>query len=257
MTLIVGIKCSDGVVVGADGAATLGTIAENTVQQPVRKLFGVDGELIVGVAGQVAFSQLYKSEIQKLSKAQFLKKPDKALTSIRDAVWPQLEKEWKAATATSGILGQAALRSVMSQAVVAMPILDEPSLFQFSHQCTFEEATTDLPFIAIGSGQKLADPFLAFLRRIFWPGKLPLLSDGILATLWTLEQAIRTNTGGVSDPIQIMTLSKVNSKWTAVELTTEDLGEHRQNISDAERALANYKTEQTTAAPEAIPSAGP
>jgi 20S proteasome alpha/beta subunit len=256
VTLIIGIKCRDGIAVGADGAATLGTIAENTVQQPVRKLFGVDDELIVGVSGPVAFSQIYSAEIRRLSKAQFLKRPEKVLSAIRDAVWGNLEKEWKAASTTSGVLGQAALSSVMSSAVVAMPILDEPSLFQFNHQCTFEEATSDLPFVAIGSGQKLADPFLAFLRRIFWPAKLPHLSDGILATLWTLQQAIRTNAGGVSDPIQIMTLSKIKSRWTAVELTDEDLAEHKQNISDAERALANYKVEQTTATPVEIPTPG-
>ena len=261
MTLIIGIKCSDGIVVGSDGAATLGTVAENTIQQPIKKLLGIDNEIIVGVSGPVAFSQVYTREIRKLSQAQFLKKaPEKSLTAIRDAVWPHLEKEWNAAATCSKTLGQAAIQAVFSGAVIAMPILDVPSLFQFNHQCTFEEATRDLPFVAIGGGQKLADPFLAFLRRIFWPDGLPLLSDGILAALWTLEQAVLTNTGGVSRPIQILTLSKNKAteyKWTVRELANEDLAEHYQNIADAERALANYRKGQTVEAAAEVPTPDP
>jgi 20S proteasome alpha/beta subunit len=254
VTLIVGIKCSDGVVIGADGAATFGPpFAEHTIQQSVRKLTGIDDQIILGVSGPIAFSQIYNREIEKLSKQQFLKKPETALASIQDAVWRHLEKEWNAAGTVSKALGQNALSAVLSGAVVAVSILDEPSLFQFNHQCTFEEATTYLPFVAIGSGQKLADPFLAFLKRIFWPNAPPLLSDGILATLWTLQQAIRTNTGGVSHPIQIMTLSKIANKWAVRELAPGDLEEHEQNISDAEQALANYKKEQTTKAAVDIP----
>ena len=83
MTLIIGIKCRDGVVLGSDGSATLGNIAENTVQQPVRKLFGINNELVVGVSGPIAFSQVYQTELTKLSVAQFLKKPEKALASIQ------------------------------------------------------------------------------------------------------------------------------------------------------------------------------
>jgi 20S proteasome alpha/beta subunit len=255
LTLIIGIKCEDGVVLGADGSATLGNIAENTVQQPVQKLFGINNELIVGVSGPAGFSQIYQSELTKLSNSQFLKKPDKALVAIQDAVWVRLEKEWKAATTTVPVLGQnAAMRSVLSNAVIAMPIHDEPSLFQFNHHCSPEEATSSLPFVAIGSGQKLADPFLAFLRRIFWPTGPPHLSDGILAVLWTLEQAILTNTGGVSNPIQIVTLAKISGKWEVAELGDAELAEHKQNISDAEQALANYKRGQTTDLPVDVPT---
>jgi ATP-dependent protease HslVU (ClpYQ) peptidase subunit len=249
VTLIVGIKCGDGIALGADGSATLGNIAETTVQQPVKKLSSINGELIVGVAGPVTFSQIYQAELKKLCKDGLLKKPEKALASIQDTVWARIEKEWKAASSTVATLGQnVAMRSVMSNAVVAMPILDEPSLFQFNHHCSPEEATATLPFISIGSGQKYADPFLAFLKRIFWPNGPPLLADGILAVLWTLEQAIRTNTSGLAHPIQILTLSKSGKQWTIVELGDAELEEHRQNIADAEQALANYKQEQTATA---------
>lgn len=61
MTLIVGIKCADGVVMGADGAATLGNpvVGQATVTQPVSKLHIVDNRILMGGSGAVGLSQLY------------------------------------------------------------------------------------------------------------------------------------------------------------------------------------------------------
>lgn len=233
-------------VVGADGAATFGNVSQTTIQQPIRKLSIVDGHIIVGTSGPIAIGQAYTAEITKLSKGNFKKSPDKILTDINQAVWPHIEREWKCAEVVSKLLGpQVAAQSALSGAVVAMSVYGQGSLFQFNHQCSPEEATLDLPFIAIGSGQALADPFLAFLRRIFWPKILPNLAEGILATLWALEHAILTNAGGVSKPVQIIKLSKAkDNSWNALELSDEELGEHRQNMNDAERALANYRKGQ-------------
>jgi ATP-dependent protease HslVU (ClpYQ) peptidase subunit len=255
VTLIIGIKCSDGVVVGADGAATFGNISQTTIQQPVRKLTVIEESIIVGASGPVAIAQVYVSEIRRLAKSgHFTKYPAGVFSGIRDAVWPQVEKEWKAAGVVSKAMGPQAMQSALSQAVVAMGILGQGSLVQFNHQCSPEEATSDLPFIAIGSGQALADPFLSFLRRIFWAKKLPGLSEGILATVWGLEHAIRINPGGVSGPVQIITLSRAkNSKgWVATELSDEELGEHRQNMIDAETALASYRKGQQAGGEEAV-----
>ena len=57
MTLIIGVRCSDGVVIGADGAATLGsTLGGPTVMQPVTKLQILEGTIVMGVSGQVGFT---------------------------------------------------------------------------------------------------------------------------------------------------------------------------------------------------------
>ncbi|HUK16219.1 MAG TPA: hypothetical protein VLW65_07375, partial [Bryobacteraceae bacterium] len=102
-------------------------------------------------------------------------------------------------------------------------------------------ATESLPFVAVGSGQSIADPFLAFLRRIFWPAQLPALADGILATYWTLQHAILSTPGGVADPMQIMVLEKVNNDWRARELGVAELTEHQRAVSAAEGALRNFR----------------
>jgi 20S proteasome alpha/beta subunit len=57
MTLIVGILCKEGVVVGADGAASLGVLGQMTAMQPVKKLSLLHNCMIVGVSGSVGLSQ--------------------------------------------------------------------------------------------------------------------------------------------------------------------------------------------------------
>ena len=62
MTLVVGVRCADGVVMGADSAATFGGAGTPTVTQPVRKLDVIDEEVIV-VLGVSGFGQFWVREI--------------------------------------------------------------------------------------------------------------------------------------------------------------------------------------------------
>lgn len=243
MTLIIGIQCHDGVVVGADGAATLGALGMRTVRQPVRKLTIIDGRVIVGVSGPVGLGQRYVHEVETLWSGKKLsgKKPVEAMTVIRDALWTHAEKELKAASVAAQVLGpQLAAQSALAHALVAYPAAKEPCLIQFSEQCCPELADPNLPFVAIGIGQPIADPFLAFLREIFWPNRLPSVNDGIFATLWTLRHAIATNPGGVADPIQIAVLEKSGGDWGGKILGDAELREHDEAITAAKARLASF-----------------
>jgi hypothetical protein len=60
--------------------------------------------------------------------------------------------------------------------------------------------------------------------------------------VWSLEQAIRTNPGGVGHPVQVMTLEKATGgDWMVRELIETDFSEHLQAIADAEAVLAKYR----------------
>lgn len=161
-------------------------------------------------------------------------------------MWKHVEVEMKIASTAKDTIGGAAIVDAICQSVVAMPVDHTHHLFQFDQNCSPEEATDKLPFVSVGSGQAIADPFLAFLKRIFWKDKKPSLVDGILAVLWTLKHAIEINPGGVADPKQIVVLEKKSGDWAARELTQEELQEHYEFIDGAENALANYVKESNT-----------
>ncbi len=243
--MIIGIQCEDGIVLGADGAATLATsLGAGTVRQSVKKLTKIGQCIAIGTSGPVGLGQRFSASLEKLWTGKMLNaaSTNDVTTTLQKEFWQFAELEFKTAQVTAPLLGQAAITSAMSSTIVIMPIAKQPRLIQFNHQCSPELASHDLPFVAIGSGQPLGDMFLAFLRRIFWKDHRPKVTEGVLATVWALKQAIETNTGGLSGPIQVMTLEKSDGDWKVDELAEDDLAEHYQAITDAERTFGNYRS---------------
>jgi hypothetical protein len=103
--------------------------------------------------------------------------------------------------------------------------------------------TSNVPFISIGNASAMADPFLAFLRRVFWRDRAPTLAESVFAITWTLDHAIQTMPGGLADPMQIIVLEQQRSgaKWQARELDANELREHREAITTAEAALRSFR----------------
>jgi 20S proteasome alpha/beta subunit len=261
VTLIVGIKCSDGIVVGADGAATFGAMGQHTIRQSVRKLTIISQKIIVGVSGPVGLGQRFNWRIEELYSNNHLsgKKCPDAMKVMREALWKDIEGEMKAAAVARETIGQLALSSALSSSLVALPLDKKFVLIQFDQQGAPEEATENLPFVSIGSGQPTADPFLAFIRKIFWPDSLPSLEAGIFSTLWTLNHAIETNPGGVSEPTQIMVLEKDGKDFTARELESAELEEHLEAITAAESVLKDFRktSSGSTDTPPSLPPEPP
>jgi hypothetical protein len=105
-----------------------------------------------------------------------------------------------------------------------------------------EFKTADMWFSTMGSGQLIADPFLAFIKRVLFGHSRPKLHEGVFATYWTLEQAIELNAGGIQGPAQIATLSlNQDQQFRAAILTAEDLLEHQGNKRGIEECLREYR----------------
>ena len=68
MTVVVGIRCTDGVVIGTDSAMTFGPSEQQlTIEQPYRsKIDIIDSHIIVAGTGQIGLGQRLASEVEKL-----------------------------------------------------------------------------------------------------------------------------------------------------------------------------------------------
>lgn len=249
MTLIVGILCTNGVVMGADGAATLGDSRQPTVRQKIKKISIINNEAIFGTSGQIGLAQQFIWEIKhkwkkeekevpfyrRHGKEKCLKDPEEIEELLAEAFLPHIQHRVKAATSTFGESVDA-----IGESLMAMPFGDKPYLFQFNKQTSSEMSSEDLPFVTIGSGRLIADTFLAFLKDVFWKNRQPTLSDARFATLWTLEHAIENAPAYLGEPPQLVVLEK-NDGWRARELSKEELEEHRMHIDAAKDALRVYK----------------
>src|SRR2546422_9388274 len=123
MTLIVGILCVDGVVMAADGAATYGTLGQQTMRQPMKKLEILAGSVIAGVSGTTGLAQRYHGEITRYwnDGTYKNKQPDQVMREIQVAISPIILDEFKMAAAAIPVLGQGiAMMSALSETLVAM-----------------------------------------------------------------------------------------------------------------------------------------
>jgi proteasome subunit B (beta)-like protein len=212
VTLIVGIRCTDAVVLAADGAATVTTGAgQMTARQRTRKLFAIADRAVFGLSGDVSMAQE-----MALSLEACLIQPDRdgwsehALrTQVRDALVAPVRKTLEIHQGLRGVPGVGGpLEHVLQfHALLALPVGGAVRLYEVAPECSLTEAREDLPTLAVGSGQPVADVFLAFVRRALWSAPVPPRQEGELAAYWTLHHGIETCPAYVAEPIQLIVVT--------------------------------------------------
>lgn len=253
MTLIVGFLCSDGVVVGADSAATFGSAegAKTIWQATDEKVRLVDDTALIATSGPIGLGQIFADSLGQALKDPKLKiqsaTPASAGGVIADQVFrPNVQKVVSATAPAVPIVGNSsAFSKVASSSLVALSVSGGPRLYEYEWNGSPEQKTEAMPFVTIGSGQALADPFIAFLKKIFWEEGLPPLKEATFAVLWTLEQAIELAPGGLAPPVHLYWLSRDPARngapFTPRKLDDAELQEHRQAIKDAKDALHGFR----------------
>src|SRR5580658_7856916 len=111
---------------GADGAATMGTIfGQGTVLQPVKKLQNISNKVMLGVSGSVGAGQRIAGIIGQMWNAGFPNEMQsfQAMQAVRDRLGPMLTQEIRYATEAAKLVGpQAAQGASLTTTVVALPI---------------------------------------------------------------------------------------------------------------------------------------
>ena len=230
MTAIIGLLCTNGVIIGADSSVTFTQGQMRTIEQPSEKLDIIGDKIIIGGTGQVGFGQRFSEVVQKANNDKLFNRPviDVTKTLCR---W-MLDD-----------LGSTFMNPGQYGALVAFPCGGKIHLCEFAIQDFQPELKTDkLWYCSMGSSQSITDPFLALMRDIFWQGACPTVQDGVFAVTWTLEHAISVNPGGVNSPIRIavLTISEKGSPNARI-LENEELEEHREHIQYAKNILRKYR----------------
>lgn len=256
MTLLVGIRCRDGVVVASDSAATFGTGLQPTIgQQAVQKVWPINEHIIYCGTGAVGIAQIVADHIKTMwDQKAFAGRmtPDAAMDRIGKAISGLVGPYLHTGQMQHAMTGSAS--GSLCKSLVAIPIDQKPELFQFDFNGAPERCNHDLPFMAIGSGQPIADPFLALLRRLLWTGREPTLSEGRLAAVWTIDHVRSTNPGGVGGKIQLAVLeTSARGMPKVVVAPQEQVEEHLQKVALAEQALVKELTGAGGAEEAAIP----
>ncbi len=214
---------------GADSSATFGTPRLPTIEQPCDKLVIVEGKMIIGGTGQVGLGQRFVEKVKDGWRDGFFKgSPVEAARKLASSTLQDF--------ASTGIAGG------HYGALLAFPVQDKMHLCEFATSDFQPELkVAPMRFCSMGSGQLIGDPFMALMREIFWDAEPPSLQDGIFATTWALDHAIKVNPGGVNGPVNIAVLEIKNGKPAARVLSGDELQEHFEFIAEAKDLLRGLR----------------
>lgn len=233
MTVLVGLLCKDGIVIGADSSATFGPdLAHKTIEQTVQKVFVVQGRIILAGTGQVGAGQRFTAAVDAawLSNA-----------FAKDHTPTEFSK--RLCNVGIGDFGSTQMSKGCFGALVAYPVKGKLCLCELAIADFQPELKTDsMWFASMGSGQPITDPFLGLMRRVFYPTGQPTVKEGLFLAAWALMHTIELNPGGINGPPQIATLT-LNGKGDpeAHILSDDELEEHKNNVESAEKHLAQYR----------------
>ena len=241
MTLVIGVRCGDGIVIGADSISTYATPdGRRTVEQETDgKIHEVDDRMICAFAGDVGLGQAVLQSIEKSRQKNRGKSKENITNGVSKAVAEGIEEFAERTRHVKSLLGGGYAQAPIIESIVAFVAKDKHALIHYSRVGNPTEHTKGIPFIAIGSGQPWADPFVAFVKRVAWNDRQPkTVKQGIVGVLWALEHVIRVNPGrGVGGEISIGVFEKREGEWKANVLGEDRLGLYKGAIKSAESRL--------------------
>lgn len=230
MTSIVGVFCKDGVVVGIDSSATFSIPPKiPTIEQPTDKLYLIADRMILASTGELGYGQRFSEVIKNINQQDgFRGSP----VEIGKRLSREFIEDLRYTYVQPGGFG----------ALVAFAIENAFQLCEFSGASFQPELkTARLWYCSMGAAQHITDPFLAFIRNVFWKAGQPSMHEGIFAAWWTLDHAIEVNPGGVNGPINIAVLERTKAyQIRARVLSADELGEHKQNVKEAKDRLRQF-----------------
>lgn len=296
MTVIIGILCEDGVVVGSDSSATYGpNPAIKTIEGEALKIEILGADVITAITGQGGLAQRFNEELDRLLGVLRAPHAPSAAPAMPFMMMPgmnagaiSLQQSLARVPAgqaplnvlspveTGTIISEriiANFRRTLSQyqlntgyglgALVALIVGNTPQLIEFDG-IQFHPEVKGIPDPArgdrvwraasMGSGQMLADSFLAHAYRLLFGDRTPRVDRAKLVVSWALDHVIRYNTGGIGGKQQIAVLERdATGAWAARHVDAE--GEVHEQVDELERHIRNYGRD--VAAMVAAPAAAP
>lgn len=241
MTILIGLLCSDGVVLGSDSSSTFGSKSLRTIEQQTKKIDIVNDSVIVAGTGQVGLGQRFGYIVKQCWDDKVFQKP---YQEVGRTLCEETRKNFASTGVSHGEYG----------ALVAYGSGSGFYLCEFSVQ-DFQPEFKDkkIWYVSMGSGQLIIDPFLGFLREIFWENTPPSLNEGVFYVLWALHHVIQLNPGGINGPMQIATLKRSKGALVAHILEDSEIQEHNNNVEGVIRHISQYKDVLQGRGPVATP----
>lgn len=241
MTIIVAVKCSDGVVIAADGMAVASVEWQGHIlptgryrNRKIRLLPGPQiGAFVTDSLGAV--EHFCAVAVQVADDIPTAADPMDHAAAVTKALLQRL-----LATGAATVTGGGLVVQPQMEAVLAFPHGGEPQCFIFNRLCQPSPVPPQCFMIALGAGKLFADPFMSYLLEAFG-GDPPDVRLGTMLAVWTIEYAARASQATFGGPISVAVMERAaGSICTVRELGTDEVDEQRDRMRGAASALRGW-----------------
>ncbi len=232
MGLIVGILCSDGVVVGSDSSRPSLADDPPAAHRPLRKVAVLGGDLVAACTGPVGLGQRFEQVLAELREDSRF-------------------HEWSPEVIARSIAAEALDEFARTRgdlrgfgALAGFACASGPRLCQFGMgDLQPEFLGAESWYAAMGPGRAAAESLLALLRRTLFSSGPLRMEHATLAVVWTLRHVIELAPGRAQGPMHVAVLSQGEMETGAAArlLSSGELAEQLERVRAAERHLANYQ----------------
>ena len=231
MTVVVGIYCSDGIVIAADSALTIAGIVE---QEYHKKIACILPHLFVGFAGDLGFAQRFRQVLKDVwshANGQTVESHEIIKAFCQGGISEFLSTQRSDAKI-----------EVPSGFIVGFARNDSHHLAVFPLGGFQPIVINDnLPFFSIGSGHFITNPFLTFIKSVFWKdAPTPAVSVGIFSAIMALKLAVKVNAGGINEPIHVGVMEIKDGDYVCRMLHEDEISLHQANYQEALEHFASY-----------------
>jgi len=229
MSLIVGIRCNDGVALGA---VELSSAPAHTQPPAQGVTFEISRDVVLAGSGRLGLGQRFAQVVSAV----------RADSRFND---------WEPLRAARAICAEAVedlqtTRSLPGQfaALVAFASAEGAQLCEFAAADLQPELKTPArPFACLGSWCAAGESFLRFVFSTLLAERPPVLAEAVFAVTWTLIAAggIDSNTSPVLLRLAVLERESPEVSWTARRLTDEEVADQLGRVRAAGKHLAEFR----------------
>lgn len=211
MSIIVGVDCSDCVILAVSGPAPRSATGQpETAASLVGELRAVAGQAVVGYSGPEELGREVTAAMEHYVEARDPRElpPEAHCVAIQAALSQPVRLATAMRSALEGMPGGGVRKAgpTFGEMLIALPCKSGHALYVVGGECVVAVVDRGSACAAIGQGKSAAESFLRFLQRLLWREGRPSRAAGQLAAYWTARH-VSDIEGGSSRMIQVVRMS--------------------------------------------------
>ena len=211
LSVIVGVDCSDCVILARSGATRRVPRGEAGIAGPlIEGLRAVAGRAVIGYSGPEELSREVTAALERYFADRDPRElsPEAHSSGIQAVLSQPVRLAAAMTRALKGLPGGAIPENslISGETLIALPGEGGHALYMVDGECAVTQIKQGSCYAAIGPAKLAAESFLRFLQRVLWREGRPTRAAGQFAAYWATRHVIDLE-GGSSRSIQLVRLS--------------------------------------------------